>query len=668
MQAKETKLQDIIEGTKQYVVPLFQRGYSWKKEEWETLWEDLLELAESEGERGHFIGSIVTMPALSVPEGVSKYLLIDGQQRLTTIFIILALLRDKAREEGHTEFSEEITNTLLVNPYKKNLDHYKILPTQADREAYEELIHSSARNEDGRLSEAYAYFEKKLKQSTIDPVELKKVITHHLSVVSIVLDRNDNPYMVFESLNAKGRPLTQADLIRNYLIMCIHTDQQEEKYHKFWKPMEESLQENLTEYIRHYLMRENPTIKKNEVYFSLKSKVSPQNASEYLKELSEYAHHYMKLLNPEQEADNELRKYIERLNIIEVTTAYPLLLDLYHDFHNKKLIREDFIEILKTLENYLIRRFICNLPSHQLNKVFPTLYRQAFSRDSADFVSEVKEYLSTKYYPKDSEFIARFKEVKLYGSRERAQKAKLILQALEESFGHKEEVSFKSLTIEHLMPQTLSEWWQKNLGEEWEETYELFRDTIGNLTLTAYNTELSNDTFPTKRELLAKSHLELNHYFNDTVKWDREEIEKRSEVLSNLALEVWPYFGEDSSGPEEIIEVTGKTPGKLWILNQSFEVKSWRDVLEHTMNTICDLEPEKFEIIMQNFPGLAGRDKSRFRAIRELKNGVFIETNLSARKIYNFCTQSIEIIDLTSEDWKVEFVEENAPIHTVCEV
>lgn len=162
------------------------------------------------------------------------------------------------------------------------------------------------------------------------------------------------------------------------------------------------------------------------------------------------------------------------------------------------------------------------------------------------------------------------------------------------------------------MPQTLSEWWQKNLGEEWEETYELFRDTIGNLTLTAYNAELSNDTFPIKRELLLKSHLELNRYFNDTDKWDREEIEKRSELLADLALEVWPYFGEETSGSEEIIEVTGKTPRKLWILNQSFEVKSWRDVLEHTMNTISDLEPEKFEIIMQSFPRLVGRDRNRF--------------------------------------------------------
>jgi uncharacterized protein with ParB-like and HNH nuclease domain len=197
MQAKETKLQDIIEGTKQYVVPLFQRGYSWERKEWETLWNDLVELCEAEGEREHFIGSIVNMPAASVPEGVTKYLLIDGQQRLTTLFIILALLGDRAREDNQREFSEEINNTLLVNPYKKGLDYYKILPTQSDRQAYQDLINIASSRQDGKLSEAYSYFEKKLRLSSIDSIELKKVITNHLSVVSIVLDRNDNPYIGF---------------------------------------------------------------------------------------------------------------------------------------------------------------------------------------------------------------------------------------------------------------------------------------------------------------------------------------------------------------------------------------------------------------------------------------------------------------------------------------
>jgi uncharacterized protein with ParB-like and HNH nuclease domain len=194
MQAKETKLQDIIEGTKQYVIPLFQRTYSWTSKEWEILWKDLLDLYESDNPRTHFIGSIVNMPTVSVPEGVAKYLLIDGQQRLTTIFILLTLLRNKARETQNQEFADEINNTLLVNPYKKENDFYKLLPTQVDRETYKNFITGKSNEKDNQLTRAYDFFDKKLKQIQLEPEKLKKIITNFFSVVSIVLDVDDNPY------------------------------------------------------------------------------------------------------------------------------------------------------------------------------------------------------------------------------------------------------------------------------------------------------------------------------------------------------------------------------------------------------------------------------------------------------------------------------------------
>lgn len=654
MQAKETKLQDIIEGTKQYVIPLFQRTYSWTPKEWEILWKDLVELCEAENPRTHFIGSIVNMPTVSVPEGVAKYLLIDGQQRLTTIFILLILLRNKARESQNARFADEINNTLLVNQYKDGADYYKLMPTQVDRTTYQNFINGNPHEFENQLTRAYDFFDKKLKQVELEPEKLKKIITSYFSVVSIVLDTDDNPYLVFESLNAKGRPLTQADLIRNYFFMRIHVDKQDEVYNSFWHPMQTALNENLTEYIRHFLMRGGTIIKQGDVYYALKESVSTTNAIDYLKELKKYSTYYQRLIYPEFETDLELQKYFRRLNRIEVTTAYPLLLSFYSNYADNKITKDEFVTILKTLENYLIRRFVCNVPTNQLNKIFPTVYPQIETKYPTNIIEGFKTVLQGRGYPKDNEFFLRFRETKFYGGGDRQIKTKLILETLEEKFAHKEAVPFENLTIEHIMPQTLSEWWQRQIGTDWEETHDLFLHTIGNLTLTAYNAELSNDNFPTKQETYKESHLELNKYFGDINSWTRTEIEQRAEVLAKQALEVWNYFGQENSTPTDIQEVTGTTPTGLKILGQRFEVDSWRDVMEQTLNTVADLEPEKFDVIAHNFPRYVGKDKNKFRAIRELQNGYFIEMNLSAQSIQKLCHQAMETIELTSEDWSIE--------------
>ncbi len=653
MQAKETKLQDIIEGTKQYVIPLFQRTYSWTSKEWEILWKDLVELSEMETPRTHFIGSIVNMPTVSVPEGVAKYLLIDGQQRLTTIFILLALLRNKAKENQNERFADEINNTLLVNQYKDGVDHYKLLPTQVDRETYQNLIDEKPNEDENQITRAYKFFERKFRQVELEPEKLKKIITSYFSVVSIVLDSDDNPYLVFESLNAKGRPLTQADLIRNYFFMRIHIDQQEDIYKNLWLPMQTALTEDLTEFIRHFLMKDGTNIKQGDVYYALKDAVSNTSAIDYLKELKRYSIYYQKLKFPEFEAENEIAEMFRRLNRIEVTTAYPLLLNFYSDYVEHKIDKNGFIEILKTLENYLIRRFVCHIPTNQLNKIFPAIYPTIKTKYSDNIIEGFKNILQSKGYPKDNEFALRFRETKFYGGGDRVIKTKLILETIEKSYNHKEEVPFDNLTVEHVMPQTLSEWWQENLGEDWDETHELYLHTIGNLTLTAYNTELSNDDFDTKKETLNESHLELNKYFTNIPKWTRNEIENRAEILSKKALEIWEYFGQENSSPTDIQEVTGTTPSSLKILGQRFEVKNWRDVLEKTLNVVADLEPEKFEVIAHNFPRYVGKDQNKFRAIRKLENNYFVEVNLSAQSIQKLCYQAMETIELTTDEWEV---------------
>lgn len=306
---------------------------------------------------------------------------------------------------------------------------------------------------------------------------------------------------------------------------------------------------------------------------------------------------------------------------------------------------------MQILENYLIRRFVCNIPTNQLNKIFPIVYPEILKRFENNIVEGFKTVLQSKGYPKDNEFNVRFKEAKFYGGGDRAIKTRLILETLEEKHAHKEQVYFSNLTIEHIMPQTLSEWWQHELGDDWEETRDLYLHTIGNLTLTAYNSELSNDDFPIKKEKLNESHLEINKYFNQINTWNRTDIEQRAEELAKQALLIWNYFGQENSNQTD---VKGTTPTSLKILGQRFEVQSWRDVLQQTLNTVADLEPEKFVIIADNFPRYVGKDKNKFRAIRGLQNGYFMEINLSAQSIQKLCHQAMETIELTAEDWNIE--------------
>lgn len=658
MQANETRLSKILEGQNQYVIPLFQRTYSWETKEWTVLWEDLTDLLDSEVPRTHFVGSIVSMPTVSVPEGVAKYLLIDGQQRVTTIFVLLILLRDKARDTNQERLADEIANTLLVNAYQDGDDYFKLMPTQVDREAYKALIKGSTEKiQSSLIQQAYDFFARKIKQKNPDIRKLKELIRTNLSLVSIVLDPDDNPYLVFESLNAKGRTLTQADLIRNYFFMRIHTNQQEDIYTRYWEPMQTALGNSLTEYIRHYLTRKGSVIKQNDVYEVLKREVSVLNALTYLEDLAYHAKLYKKLLDPSLEPDANIATYLQRLNRIEVTTAYPLLLTLYAEYDKHRLAATEFVAMLQTLENYLIRRFVCGYATNQLNRIFPGVYALV-AHNPDGMVEGLKQALQTKGYPKDAEMTLRFKDAKLYGSGDRLTKTRLVLETLEKKYGHKERISVENLTVEHIMPQTLTPWWQKHLGADWQDTHELLLHTVGNLTLTGYNSELSNDTFPAKKVRFAQSHLELNTYFADCSDWAGEQIEERSSNLATLALSIWPYFGKDDSG-RDVGPVTGTTPTKLSILGEEFDVKSWRDVLENTLNTIAFLEPEKFNAVAESMSHYISKSSGDMRNVRKLTDGYFVEVNLSAKSIEKLCIQAIQAAELTSDDWKVDFIRGN---------
>ncbi|HZY89612.1 MAG TPA: DUF262 domain-containing protein [Gemmataceae bacterium] len=543
MHANQTDVQRILGNVQQYVIPLFQRLYSWKPQQWTTLWQDLVELCDDEKPRNHFIGSIVTMPSKSVPEGVTKFILIDGQQRLTTLLVLLAAIRDKARKQSGN-LANQVEDLLLKNRHQDGNDVYKLLPTQADREGFFTIMDGKTPPKEGQIAKAYEFFEKRLRLHTeIGLDKLHNVIRGALVLVSIVLDPHDNPYLIFESLNAKGEPLTQADLIRNFFFMRIHVNLQEKMYAGHWLPMQERLGDELTEYIRHFLMRDGRTVKQSEIYYTLKESVENRTESEivgYLQEVSTFSKYYAKLLDPGEEPCNRIAVRLLRLNRFEATTTYPFLLNVYHAYDTGQVSEADFAAVLDVLESYLIRRFVCGVPTNALSKIFTALFGQA-SR-AATLLDGVKHVLKDKDFPRDKDFRERFVTFKLYGGGDRLAKARLILERLELSFEHKEAIDPTALTIEHVMPQTPTDWWKRELGDDWEVTHEQWLDTVGNLTLTGYNPELSNSEFATKKGILSKSHVELNRYFADVDTWDEQAITKRGEGLADRATQLWPDF------------------------------------------------------------------------------------------------------------------------------
>lgn len=655
MKANETNLQEIIEGSKQYIIPMFQRTYSWDQKQWLTLWEDLMELVDEEQQyENHFIGSIVSIPVNANPTGVQQFVVIDGQQRLTTLLVLLSVIRDKAEEEGLSELAAEINETMLVNRFKKGEEYFKLLPTQVDKDVFKRIIKNevTAVDQNSGLVKGYNYFKNKLDDLTIDVEQLKNGVLHNLSLVSIVLSPDDNPYLVFESLNAKGQPLTEADLIRNYLFMRIEPSEQEEMYKGYWLPMQTNLGDSLTEFIRHFLMGVNLNVKKKDVYVKLKQQADKANVIHYLKELAVFATYYDKLLHPEKESNEKIQYYLKRIQQFEARTAFPFLLYVYRDFDVKKYSLEQFIEILSIIDNFIVRRYVCNIESKPLNKMFGSLYNQLKPYSEADSIQELKAFLQVRGYPKDTEVLHELKHSPLYGGGDKREKCKFILSVLEETYGHKEKVDLSKATLEHIMPQTLTEAWKKELGANFEDVHEKYLHVIGNLTLTGYNSELSNEPFETKKKYYGKSNFELNKDLVNYSTWDEQAINNRAEKLYESFILAWSYFGLDSVKGND---VTGSSPRLLFIGDETIKVKVWREVLEHTVMFIYKYKPTYYQELLQTRSLLISVEKNtEMRSAKQLPNGHFVEANFSAKSIYTTCKKLFIDAGFDADAWGVE--------------
>ena len=553
MKAAETRLRALLDGQQHYIIPLFQRPYSWQRNDWATLWNDIKEIYRFNPAGGHFLGSIVCKSLRGTPEGVSPYIVIDGQQRLTTLSIVIAALRDRIGKTDPTS-SERIDDLCLLNKYAKDEYHYKIRPTQADRYAYFAVIdgneNSSNEDEPNLIRKAYDYFFEELGKSVdeeedepVDLGRLERLLLDEVEVVSITLGDDDNEYRIFESLNWKGAPLSQADLLRNYFFMRVAADRQQSLYDTVWLPMQTMLDSNsLADFFRYQYMSSGKFVREKDIYLEWRSILGPLNSDELaakLHELSGYAEYYKRLIDPEAEPNAAVRESLERLNRWGGQTMYPFVLWLYEGAGDRNAGPTEIARVLRLIESYLVRRLFCSIPTAGTNRFFMELAAQVPEGSVVEAVRQaLSQPLGRRRWPRDKEFKEGLLAYQLYeGSR--PEQRRLIIEALEQDHAHKEPAILKGLTVEHIMPQDLTDEWRNALGSDANAIHARLLHTLGNLTLTGYNPELSNRPFSEKRRLYKESNLALNKEIAEEAEWGPEQVRSRAERLASRAIEIW---------------------------------------------------------------------------------------------------------------------------------
>lgn len=549
MKAGEVRFQQLLNGKIQYRVPLFQRTYSWNQDQWEKLWDDILEIYMLDKPRNHFIGAIVTLPIHDAPERAAKFILIDGQQRLTTLLLLLAVIRKKAEQTGLKSLVEQISEECLINKYATvEEERIKLLPTKRDRLSFWTAISMQTPDDVTQVGAAWHFFEKAIEDGDLigKPLELPKLkvrVTDYLDLVSITLDPDDSPHRIFESLNNTGMRLGPSDLIRNYLFMRIPDEQrQQETYDSAWFPMQEGLGDHLDGFFWRYLMKDGSLIRWEETYSQMQAvvegdrKLENSQIPDFLRELGIYSSHYRRLIWPDKcEQNTALREYLSRLNSWEVEVAYPFLLNVFDALAHGKITDEEVAHILSMIESFVVRRAVCGIPTNRLRYIFANM---SPSVDVASYVESSREYLLRNEWSGDAEFCDKFQTFRLYSGR--LARTRLVLGALERSFGHKEPIEFKeTITIEHIMPQTLNEQWRKMLGERAGEIYAQWLHTVGNLTLSGYNPDMGNQSFEEKKKILRESHIELNRDIVACEEWNESTIRARAAMLADRAVAVW---------------------------------------------------------------------------------------------------------------------------------
>ncbi len=512
MKATETPILRFLQGPKQFVVPIFQRRYSWQEKDCQKLWDDVLKAGENDEIKWHFLGSIVYMEPEEEQHTVSvpRHQVIDGQQRLTTLSLLLLALSRAIKEDSDIDITpKQLVNYYLFNVGEKEEVRHKQVLTKGDKDTLIYLLESKEilpQDPSPFLIKNYRFFERKVKD-----VDLKTLYTGlgKLMIVDIVLNREGaNPQLIFESLNSTGVELTEADKIRNYVLMGQPFSFQNRLHENFWFPMEQyfgkkEYTKRLDSFMRDYLTLKTeriPTRKK--IYEKFKAYLpeymfnKPENAEQIVSEISRYGRHYVDITQKEE--DPELKACLEDIRELRAEVAYPFLLEVYDYYRRGDIEKSEVIKTLRLVESFVFRRAICGMSGKFLNYIFLSLLHKVMQKDNPESLSEslnahLVSLKQVQNFPNDTEFKETLMTAIIYTTRS-GHRCKYILRKLE-NYEHKEPINVDDYTIEHVMPQNLNQAWQVELGENFNEIHEKYLHTIGNLTLTGYNSEYSDRPF-----------------------------------------------------------------------------------------------------------------------------------------------------------------------------
>lgn len=552
---------------------------------------------------GHFVGSIVNIAEQAMPTGVQKYMIIDGQQRLTTLSLLLIALRDYAEDhpEDGTINARRIDNMLLKNEYEDGDERYKLLLTETDRDLLISLVEKKPISDPGlsRILSNYNFFAGKIADMELQPKDVYEAIGK-LQIVNITLDRNvDDAQAIFESLNSTGKELSESDLIRNYVLMGLEPSEQRYVYEHMWRPMEllfdyEKQDSVMDRFFRDYLTMKTTRIPKiDRVYEGFKAyhlNCEFSTIRELCADLLTYATYYTNMVFRRSDKP-VLKSLYSDIGDLRMEVAFPFLLKVHNDCTEGVITEDDLIEIIKMCISYVFRRSICDIPTNSLNKTFATL-RNEIKTD--DYMNSIKAFFvlrdDYKEFPDDEKFEKAFVSRDIYNMRSR----NFILSHLE-NFGNKAPIIIENYTIEHIMPQNSNprDEWKTMLGANWKEVQKTYLHTIGNLTLTAYNSEMSDNPFMVKMDMeggFKESALRLNAYLVKLTEWNEQHIKERAKLLAEKAEQIWTY-PEITAAELAPYQVEEKPAQKYTI--DSYDINAFtRTLFDMLDRRICNLSPD----------------------------------------------------------------------------